>query len=87
LALRRNCTPTRSDRYGAVSFSRGLFGKPKNPAHIEGAQGSVAWDRGQQDRTLSGMTRVMMPALSYEPQILFLTSRPRASTRTAQVRG
>jgi ABC-2 type transport system ATP-binding protein len=60
-----------------VSFSRGLFGKPKNPAHIEKVLRDLSlWDkRDDKIMTLSGgmKRRVLIAkALSHEPQILFL---------------
>jgi ABC-2 type transport system ATP-binding protein len=60
-----------------VSFSRGLFGKPKNPAHIEQVLRDLSlWDkRDAKIMTLSGgmKRRVMIAkALSHEPTILFL---------------
>jgi ABC-2 type transport system ATP-binding protein len=63
--------------WATVSFSRGLFGKPPNPAHIEHVLKSLSlWDkRKSQIRTLSGgmKRRVMIAkALSHEPAILFL---------------
>jgi ABC-2 type transport system ATP-binding protein len=62
---------------GTVSFSRGLFGKSPNPAHIEKVLRELSlWDkRDNQIITLSGgmKRRVMIAkALSHEPQILFL---------------
>jgi ABC-2 type transport system ATP-binding protein len=63
--------------WATVSFSRGLFGKAPNPAHIEHVLKSLSlWDkRKSQIRTLSGgmKRRVMIAkALSHEPAILFL---------------
>jgi len=60
-----------------VSFSRGLFGKPPNPAHIEKVLRELSlWDRKDSKiMTLSGgmKRRVLIAkALSHEPQILFL---------------
>jgi ABC-2 type transport system ATP-binding protein len=63
--------------WNTVSFSRGLFGKPANPAHIEKVLKDLSlW--GKKDNkvmTLSGgMKRRLLiaKALSHEPQILFL---------------
>ncbi len=63
--------------WNTVSFSRGLFGYPKNPAHIEKVlRGLSLWDkRDARIMTLSGgmKRRVLIAkALAHEPQILFL---------------
>src|ERR1700742_458396 len=63
--------------WGTVSFSRGLFNKPKNPAYIEKVLKDLSlWDKKDSKIvTLSGgmKRRVMIAkALSHEPNILFL---------------
>ena len=63
--------------WATVSFSRGLFGKRADPAHIEKTLKALSlWEKKDSAiRTLSGgmKRRVMIAkALSHEPQILFL---------------
>ena len=63
--------------YNNVSYSRGLYGKKPNPAHIEKILKELSlWDKKDQRlRQLSGgmKRRVLITkALSHEPSILFL---------------
>jgi ABC-2 type transport system ATP-binding protein len=63
--------------WATVSLSRGIFGKPPNPAHIEKLLRQLSlWDKKDaRIMALSGgmKRRVMIAkALSHEPQILFL---------------
>ena len=63
--------------FNTVSFSRGLFGKPPSPSHIEKVLRSLSlWDKkDNMIMTLSGgrKRRVLSAkALSHEPTVLFL---------------
>ncbi len=63
--------------WNTIGFSRGLFGKPANPVHLEAVLKELSlWDkRNTRIMKLSGgmKRRVMIAkALAHEPQILFL---------------
>jgi ABC-2 type transport system ATP-binding protein len=63
--------------WATVSFSRGLFGKPADPAHIERVLRDLTLWEKRKERIMNlsgGMKRRVMiaKALSHEPEILFL---------------
>ena len=63
--------------WATMTFSRGLFGKPRDPAHVENVLKALSlWDKKDSKiMTLSGgmKRRVMIAkALAHDPQILFL---------------
>ncbi|MGI9273050.1 MAG: ABC transporter ATP-binding protein [Woeseiaceae bacterium] len=70
-------TETFETPYNVCRFSRGLFGKPENPEHIEKVLKSLSlWDKKDTKIMMlsGGMKRrvLICKALSHEPDVLFL---------------
>ena len=70
-------TDTFETPYNVCRFSRGLFGKPDNPEHIEKILKSLSlWDKKDEKIMMlsGGMKRrvLISKALSHEPDVLFL---------------
>jgi ABC-2 type transport system ATP-binding protein len=70
-------TETFETPYSVARFSRGLFGKPDNPEHIEKVLKSLSlWDKKDEKIMMlsGGMKRrvLISKALAHEPDILFL---------------